>query len=75
MTSGVASILIDTLEGFGGVLLYVMKGYEKLYSAQICSDDFPSITSNPDNHFIDITGDDEQDKSLPIFYVLVDRHL
>jgi hypothetical protein len=74
MTSGVAKLVIDGVGDWRNMLTYSLKNLASLMTSLESGEDVREAIESPDNHYVDYTLDEEQDKSLPIFYVLADRH-
>jgi hypothetical protein len=74
MSEDVSELLLKSLSSWSSNLLYMMKKQSTLLYAISDKEDRQSAISASDNHFVDFTLDDEQDKTQPLFYVIVDRH-
>ena len=74
LVSKVSDALITSTSGGGNPLPYHLRCLEAINDALAYPEDFYTCASTPDCHFIDRTLGEDQDESLPIFYVLVDRH-
>jgi hypothetical protein len=74
LVDGVAEAVLASVGDFGSMFTYVLKNYSHLKSALDDPEDTRTAMESTDNHFIDFTLDAEDDDSLPLFYVLVDRH-
>jgi len=74
LAAGVAGLLISGVSDFGCQLTYLLKSLATLLSALDYPEDYQEACESPDNHYIDYTLEEEQDKDQPVFYVIADRH-